>query len=118
MREAVSGDAVLILPGRYLVGTIAELGGDRVLAPIRLVGLTNVTVAGFGGSEMDVLNFGDIIQVESCRDLVFRGLHLRSDASSLPSPPHGQSAGISFVPALLTTSTSSSRAAGSPGCPM
>jgi hypothetical protein len=99
MREAVSGDAVLILPGRYVVGTIAELGGDRVLAPIRLVGLTNVTVAGFGGiPEIYAPNFGDIIQVESCRNLVFRGLHLRSDASSLASPPHGQSAGISFVP--------------------
>lgn len=98
-RAAVSGDAILVLPGRYLVGTVAELGGDRVLAPIRLVGVTNVTLAGFGGvAEIYAPNFGDILQVESCRDLVFRNLHFRSDASSLTSPPHGQSAGISFVP--------------------
>ncbi len=97
--NAVSGDAVLILPGVYQVPTVPELGGTRVAAPIRVVGLTNVTLAGFGGTpEIHAPDFGDIIQVVSCYDLTFRNLHLRSDASSLENPPHGQSAGICFRP--------------------
>lgn len=99
--NAVSGDAVFILPGTYQVPTVPELGARRVAAPIRLVGLTNVTLAGFGGTpEIYAPDFGDIIQVVSCYNLTFRNLHLRSDASSLESPPHGQSAGICFRPDL------------------
>ncbi len=99
LSNAVSGDAVLILPGRYTVQTTPELGRVRVAAPIRLVSLTNVTVAGFGGTpEIYAPDFGDIVQVASCRNLTFRNLHFRSDASYLAEPPHGQSAGICFRP--------------------
>lgn len=97
--NALSGDAILILPGTYQVPTTPELGARRVAAPIRVVGLTNVTIAGFGGTpEIYAPDFGDIIQVASCYNLTFRNLHLRSDASSLAEPPHGQSAGICFRP--------------------
>jgi|GEM_PF-3504583 len=97
--NAVSGDAILILPGTYQVLTFPELGSQRVAAPIRMVGLTNVTIAGFGGTpEIYAPDFGDIIQVASCYNLTFRNIHLWSDASKLATPPHGQSAGISFRP--------------------
>ena len=97
--NALSGDAVLILPGRYIVRTVPELGATRVAAPIRVVGLTNLTIAGFGGTpEIYAPDFGDIIQVVSCQNLTFRNIHLRSNASKLPAPPHGQSAGICFRP--------------------
>lgn len=97
--NALSGDAVLILPGQYQVPTVPELGAERIAAPIRVVGLTNVTIAGFGGTpEIYAPDFGDIIQVASCQNLTFRNIHLRSDASKLAEPPHGQSAGICFRP--------------------
>jgi hypothetical protein len=97
--NALSGDAILMLPGTYPVATVPELGAERLAAPIRVVGLTNVTIAGFGGTpEIYAPDFGDIIQVASCYNLTFRNLHLRSDASKLAAPPHGQSAGICFRP--------------------
>lgn len=97
--NALSGDAIMILPGRYTVHTTPELGSVRIGAPIRAVSLTNVTIAGFGGTpEIYAPDFGDIIQVASCYNLTFRNLHLRSDASFLAAPPHGQSAGICFRP--------------------
>jgi len=97
--HSISGDAVLILPGRYIVRTVPELGAKRIAAPIRVVGRTNLTITGFGGvPEIYAPDFGDIIQVVSCQNLTFRNLHLRSNASELPAPPHGQSAGICFRP--------------------
>ncbi len=99
MSNALSGDAVFVLPGTYPVATAPELGSLRVAAPIRIVGLTNVTIAGFGGTpEIYAPDFGDIIQVASCYNLTFRNLHFRSEASRLAEPPHGQSAGICFRP--------------------